>query len=309
MIRRRKPIHFVFSAHGASEIYRKKPLSKNVKTFVTEGGEGWPADKLFTREVVAKLPESKKREYTKKQFFLSLLESGKKLVIGETVIPNSIEKEKLHLLHYKMFRFLETAASKPSLINVKKYLVAVARYNKFRHKLIRRTIKKLIKQKEIPLEAQYGTYHSLLSNELKKRGIESSREIMPQVFDWETILLRKLMLGIKPQSISPVEYKKGVISFRANINKNMTKIITGKYHSKITDRDFRFLSLVETTLLNRLEEKQIDEIIKKRDVSLMFEFNGLPNPFKENTPYKEFRKKLVEFLNKYSEFQKTHKQF
>jgi len=300
--RKRNPVHFVFEAHSPEQEYRKGKLPRNIKTIVFELYKGWPKGQPLTEEIVNKFPSDTRFEKTRKEFFLKALKESRRFVAGETV--TLAEKKRLMLLEGREFMRWTYAFFEPSLKDIQKYFVAKARNNRFRHELIKKTIKELIEKKVIPLEARYGTTHSLLSMELRKQGIESSRTIKPQVFLPQEILLRKLTLGIKASQIKPVEYKKAFADLISHTNEKMNEIIAGKKYEKWTEKDTRFFSLVETTLLNKLSEPQIDEIIKTRNPGLMFEFNGLPNPLKEQIPHIEFRKKLIEFLNKNSSFQR-----
>jgi len=319
---KRKPVHFVFKAHSGGEEYHSKPIKKEIKTLVVEEVSGELINKQIKKEDIRK-PFSFKGNLnfvTKKRLFLRALKKGKKVVYGETLL-NYREKKILEDLSRKTERLKSISVEKPTVNNIKNYFIAFAKFNKFRHKLIQRTIKRVIRKKETPLEAQYGTAHSLLSRELRKEGIESSREITPLVFPWDIIVLRKLMSGIAPSRIKPIEYKKAYISDKGerwvvygrkhNIlyHKKIIEIITGKKYDQITDKDFRFYALVETTMLNRLSEKQVDKIIREADISLMFGFNSLPIPVRDNISHKEFHNKLISLLNKHSSFQKIYKQF
>jgi len=311
--RKRKSVHLILRSHFHGEKFRAGKLPpQKIKKFIVEYGVDLPIDRPIQKKdiiLVTPQPGSSISNFntTEKKFLSDALKHGKKVVVGE-MTRSKAELKKLWSMKGKLYKMDLTLMENPTLNDIKKYFILTANYGKFRHELIRGNIKYAIKKKETPIEVIYGSAHSLLSKELKKEGIESSRKIKPQVFIHEIILLRKLMAGVSPSQIKPIEYKRAFVSL-LSFDDRMYTNVTGKNWFKINDKDTRFYALMETTMLNRLSEEQIDKIIKTKDLSLMFTFNGISNPFKENISRRKFHEQLIEFLNKYSDFQKIHKQF
>lgn len=289
---KRNNVRFVFTTHPHTDkrVYLPQTLLKGAKTIVYERAGGivgrprsFTPSPTFLQiwEEGAKYGEG--LEKTEDKFLLNAIRKGIRVVPGE-LVKTKADFKKLNNLWGKEFRTYGIANARRRLKDIKSFFQAALKFEKERHKIIRETIKKSRK----PLAARYGIFHSLLSRELQKEGIESVRKILPQVFDWELIVSRKLMVGLRPTDL---EYKKGFISKAWGKHDSY-------YENKLSDKELRFSSLIETTLLNLLTEKQIDKIILHgygEDIpKMVYKFNGLP----ENPT----RKQLEEFLEKHSSF-------
>ena len=282
---RKKDVHFVFKAHAPGEVYETR--IPDAKTYIVEEVRGEIRPR--TEKGISKSAPAEVFGRTRREFLLGLVRSGKIVKVGETFKLR--EMPKYRLLAWKVRKAEEKLGAEPSLNYVKNFFVSEANFIRERHRLIRKTIKESLKNGGV--DAQYGTFHSLLSRELKREGINSSRDIAPVVFDLDGFVLRKLLAGAIPTDL---EYKKGYIS-RLCATLNILEAILGKHDSMVTDADNRVFMLVQTTMLNRCSEEQINNLLNLRLPREIHEelcrINGLPpNPT---------RAELEAFLNKYSE--------
>jgi hypothetical protein len=282
--KRRKPVHFLFETHFPNDSAmepRRKYLNPQTKTFVYEDASGvtrplTPAD----LEGVS-LDSFSPRTRSKIEAFKEAFRLGIPIVPGELMKPSEV----------KRYRQLETqtqktraqASSSFALNDIKKYHEADAAEYRMRHEIIRRTLR----ESAAPLVANFGIIHSTLSRELRDRGIETSRDIQPQVFNWNEIVLRKMLLNQKPTDL---EHKKAFLS---------ALFSTGLIENGLmrTGADHNFFAMLETALFKNLEQNEarvVEQMLRTKDLSLLFEANGLPAT---PTPTQ-----LHQFLGKHSAF-------
>ncbi|MDO8625559.1 MAG: hypothetical protein Q7R47_05730 [Candidatus Diapherotrites archaeon] len=190
----------------------------------------------------------------------------------------------------KVPSLFKKASIHPTIGNIRQHFVGLARYEQFRHRLIRNSVRKSIESNELPLQAQYGSAHSTLSAELRKEGIETTRSMPSTLFTPDMAVYRKLtVLGLNTK-LSDIELKRGFLAALIKHTPDTKKELFHRDFTKDFDR------LVNTTLINRLTEAQVDEILSTGNVECVFTFNGLP----ENPS----RTQLVAFLDRHSSFWK-----
>ncbi|MBU2099998.1 hypothetical protein KKG83_05025 [Candidatus Micrarchaeota archaeon] len=279
-----KKVHFEFDSHAFGQPYSRRKPKKKTKSIVVERAVG--LNRQFNHSDFLSIEEGDVFDKSYNKYLSAALAQGKNVVAGENA--NKRQLAKLKDLSEREEKLFYEANALHTQEKIEEYFKAEAKYEKFRHRLIINTVKNSQK----PLQGRYGTTHSLLTRELKEKGIDSSRDIKPQVFSWSSIVTRKLLLGKEPSSS---EYKRAFISEKIPV-----KQILGKEASELTSKDFRFYMLVSTSLLRGLSEVQLDRVIHEGNYSLVFTLNGLPDPIKQKIP----RKVLVDFLNKHSSFWK-----
>ncbi|MBM3282000.1 MAG: hypothetical protein FJY86_01495 [Candidatus Diapherotrites archaeon] len=197
-------MHFIFKTHPAGEIYSKRPALGRSRTVIIENSVG----DLLDRHSVERMKERDRFERSQKRFLLDAHQRNKKVVSGEyqgrAIRDNSpVTTGMAHAL----------ASRDPTVENIQNFFEKLAAQNRIRHvEIISR-----IKNSEKPVEAQYGTYHSLLSAELKKEGITSTRKMAPQVFPWKIIVMRQINTGKKPTEL---DFLRGFVS-----NKMFTSVL------------------------------------------------------------------------------------
>lgn len=291
----KKAVHFIFRAHSDGEKYMHK--IPQVDTFIFEHPNGHSAQEPITQEWIRKQYRKTYYNRTARKFLSKLLEEGKTVKAGETY--HSVERKK----HFEMLKIMMNIAMAVAfrsgeLKDIKNYFVKRAKSDRERHELIKNTIRESLPKK---IAARFGSVHSILSKELGKEGIQSTRDLGTVTFNWHDIVLRKLLSGIDPDKISNIEYIKG---FLAMLHSAEYKLIFAKPSSKLTAEDINFLNLVQTTMLDRCTDKQIVQIFESAKPfarypfsgkihKLLCKYNGLPtNPTREQ---------LEAFLEKHSE--------
>jgi hypothetical protein len=275
-----KSVHFIFKTHG---IHDATTLGKNVRraeTLIFEGFRGQP------KEI---RNEPNRKIQTLLRFFKSAKKAGKSYVVGETLdtieekktlkaLDNEEETRENRLMQLlKMPQIPLTAILEAG----RQYFIATATKDIFRHKLIRRTIKRSQK----PAVVEYGTLHSLLSGELQREGIPSSRDMPSQVFTPAVVVIRKLITRKNP---SDLDYKRGIVDLMLSLPKlreNYTQ--------------YREEALVSSVLIRNLSENQLDEILQTRNAQLILTFNGLP----VNATLEQIK----QFVKKHSSFWKRER--
>lgn len=292
--RKREAVHLIFKAHERGDRYGSGRLPKKTRTVVVEHHTGLPWGMEITKEDTRKgLASAETRhEKTMQEYYLAALAAGKKLVAGESGSRMAIGALREFHKIAKGFRdsLLDRKKPKPELRGIKLYFDMFSTREKIRHALIRDTIRDIIRREEGPLEANYGTAHSLLSGELRQEGIEASREIRPQVFTWQETVARKIIAGKK---VADAEYRKGFVSMVAD-RYGLMDYVLRKEPSKIKERESLFYGLFENALISRLSEEQIDRIIETRNHFLLLDYNNLPRL--------PSRRQVEEFLKKHSGF-------
>lgn len=274
----RKPIHFIFKSHGKNDA---TALGKNVRrarTLVFEKVGGHPNQEPLTIE-----RGFNRRSKAFYRFVKMTQKRRKNIVAGETAGPINEKQELSGLLRIQ--KTYLSHLSGPNQIPLsavleagKQYFAASAAINILRHQLIRRTIKWSPK----PVVAEYGTVHSLLSGELQREGISSSREMPSQAFSPAAVVLRKLIIGKNP---SDLDYKRGIIdlTLRPPIVRD-------------NDKQNREEALARSVLIRNLSGNQLDEILRTRNELLVLTFNGLPT----NATFGQIK----QFVKKHSAFWK-----
>jgi hypothetical protein len=291
---RKKQVHFTFRDHPPAETYLR--TAPSAKTHIIESAKGSPVEYVskedweFLKTLDAR--EGRQRDNfqrTQDHILDKLWAKGIKVKAGETLI-NAAEAKKIDQLNSERIDAKILVARSRSLRNIKTYFKKCSRFDAYRHELIIRTVKSALKEGTVDL--RYGSAHSVLSRELQKDGIQSSRAIGPTVFSWNMIILRKLITGSEPTDL---EYKKGFCS-DLHCTWNNTSTIVGKPPQQLTANDFSFFHLVQTTMLNRCTEKQINMLLKFTPIQIhimLCILNGLPP---DST-----KPQFEAFLNKHSE--------
>jgi len=290
--RKHKRIHLDFRAHTPDEAYCVSGIRKDMDFHLME------SDRPFNPNKKASVPTHFTE--TEHEYLQRVLESGKRAVPAEAGTP--ADAEKLRSAWSRRKDLAWDAGVHPSVENIRAYYIGSAQYTALRHELIKRTIEAELKKGRG--QGRFGTFHSILSSELKAMGIDSSREIRPQVFLPGSRLSRKLMAGADPKRIPDMEYKRAWVSNRYSamamdfLNESWFGS-TRRYRNQFNDKEYRFYSLVISTMIDRLTAKQLDALIKVDNWVPLFESNGFEDP-KNNPPVKApadwFSAKTLQFL-------------
>mgnify|MGYP007109725061 CR=1 FL=1 len=294
-----REVHCVFKSHPLGESYMDRWVREATKTVIVEDAAG--RKKPLSEKDIETIGIGSIQNRTLRVFLLDALKKGKRVVVGETTTRRG--QRRLADLKDESEIQLLIAARTMSLPSIKRFFQTFAECERYRHKLILRTVKRTARKKGTPIELIYGTAHSLLSADLRKRGYKVTREIEPRLFNWFDIVVRKLLLGKEPTKL---EYKKGFFSAAMSVihGEFLRRNVVKKPFYLMTDKDMIFYDSVVRALLDSLTEEQIDTILLHLQDKpwLVFTLNGLP---KEPT-----KKQLIEFLNEHSEFwqrQQRHK--
>lgn len=283
---KRKGVHLIFDHHLEETKYAPNQTPD-------------PAPKTHLFEEVlgfsGRLPESIVRRKTgryvfpkaQRSYLARLLKGNPETYIaaGETLKDREEKEEYLKLVRVSELsqdRYHRTA----ELEDFKKFMVAEAELDKKRHELIRRSIREAIEAERIPVEVRYGLAHSLLSKELSREGIPSSREMPPTVFTHDVQVIRQLLLGKKPEEIDEELYKRALVGYRLGLNVNFN-----------TQREWNRWNAFSRVVVERLSTQQLDEFIANPlTTNRVFEWNGLgSNPSS---------RQITSFLKKYSSYWK-----
>ena len=210
----RKKVHFVFKSHHPNEPYALPGMPfPETKTAIFEASSGVlrGKSKHYVR-TLSKATRGKQLPRNVAEMLEHLgkfLSNGKRVIAGESGKP--LQFVKLKGLDARLDGVEARFRSNPSFENYVKSLAVNARHMRYRHALIRNTVRRQLKN-GTPLVANYGYVHSLLSSELRARGIESSRAVGAREFNPHETLLRKLVRGKKVQDISQKELQEGYLS-------------------------------------------------------------------------------------------------
>ncbi|MEK6820947.1 MAG: hypothetical protein AABY11_00930, partial [archaeon] len=199
-------VHFVFRGHAARQKFFPVPARKETRTVLVEDGYGitLEAEKKLSR-IFSEPNVRKKIRFDVRPMSASLNRGlahaaslGMRIASGEVTsnlgaFTRLMDRENRHK---------KSAVVNPTVANIRRYFETEARIMKIRHGLIRRRVRQIVEGGEAPIDAYYGTAHSLLSRELKDEGIQTTRDIDPIVFPGGGILLRQLMRGKNPREIS-----------------------------------------------------------------------------------------------------------
>jgi len=292
--KKKEEVHLVFRSHPKGEDYRKGLRRGGIKTHVLERGLGRRKDEPIDALLLSDIGTGDKRNFAR--YINDLRRKKRNVAVGETFDEYDTKLLSLFIEKQTLWR---RSAQIRTLPNIRNYFESELNFQRERHRLIRNTIASAHKKGETPIEAKYGTTHSILRRELRKQNpdIKVSVDLEQQVFAWCDIVTRRLLVGVPPSKISPLEYKRGFLS--ALVGTELASILTRKKEEELTDRDIKFADLTETTLISRLTEAELDQLIRSRHQSrLLLEKNDLPpNPT---------RKQLLAFLRKHSDFYRKH---
>ena len=251
---RQKEVHFVFKSHPGGELLLRDGLRKGTRSVLLEHPTGvFPEKdliKLFRKRISEK--EAITRWNTSMKWLLENVEKrGIKIKVGETV-KNADELNRLRELFIRNEFYLIRFVEGPSLRRFATFAICAAKYHRFRHSLIKRTIRETIEKGEAPVTAIYGTAHRSLSRDLLEEGIKSSREIRGQVFTHAEEIIERLIMGERPKKIPKELWRKGFISAFLTGCTKFPGRVTGKHIDKLTDRDAIFFSALERALIDNL---------------------------------------------------------
>jgi hypothetical protein len=179
----------------------------------------------------------------------------------------------------------------PTLERYKTAVKQEARMQRMRHEVIKEKIRDAVAQGK-NVDVRYGSAHSLLSAELRREGIESSRRMENTVFPWSAIVMRKLLTGKIP---TREDYLRGGISTLLGAFGYEKLVLQALYGDQLTrEKQYNTVSLLETTLLNSLTSTQLEDIFMHQKVREVFTLNGLPSPdFKGQIVFREAAKAFL----------------
>jgi hypothetical protein len=220
--KKRKGVHFFSKSHPPGLPDRWYTESLGVKSILYENFYGETASnyRRFRRKIL-KMSPTEVNNYINYRVVrggdrallentIRSLREGKDVHAGELVfdLGGWLRLQRLLMINEKLPKIFTTTVESPNLQNIKQYYVENGKKNRIRHVLIKKNIVRQMKKGRLPLVAEYGTAHSLLSHELRSKGISSSRESNRIIFDFDEELIRRLIRGSKPGQISPFIYKR-----------------------------------------------------------------------------------------------------
>ncbi len=263
-----KQVYLTFKPHPPGEPYSKRAQPpENISSVVFEHSKGHRGKTMGLKGLKG-LSESGRYHKTGKSYFISAHLAGKRVMPGERIAKKD-EGHKLKRLLRNANIALATARQNPTLKNIMAFFVEDAEFDKFRHFLIRRTILSEIKNGSV--EAQYGSGHDVLVEELRKElskramhNVRVTARREPSHYRLDIIVFRKLVRGILPSKISPLDYKKAFLARIAGESETYKRIVLRKSVLEIESKHSIFFDVVIDTLLSRLAPKQIDEILEQQ---------------------------------------------
>lgn len=313
-------IHIIYRTHPPGEPFLRKPLPDGTRSLVVEdslrvrGRQPIDPDEFY---------ETKKRYIDSQAKTIRALHAGGiPTFIGESITnhPDPLNlsrdnalvrwvrrkkwnrKEKQRWKTINDYQQLKKEArqrhraafDQPTLTNLRAFFHASARQVDFREQLVVDTLASVPK----PTVARYGSTHGRITELLRRKGIPSTREMEEQVFMWDLIVERKILMGKKP---TPIEMQRGFISTLLDQESTIRRII-GKSNKPITDKDVRFGGAVLFALLSRVNEKDIPALMSLRhNPSLVYpallEHNKLP-PVPMREEWEAFVRKNVYVYNR-----------
>ena len=125
------------------------------------------------------------------------MKKGKYVSVGEQASQEELagySELSLHARRAALDEFRD-----PSLVNIKKSFMLEAVQTIQRHKYIHEVVRRTAKNHEFVF-SEYGPGHSLLSHELEREGMKTSRRISPQIFGFYSEIIRRLVRGGKSRS-------------------------------------------------------------------------------------------------------------
>ncbi|MFH1788783.1 MAG: hypothetical protein ABH834_05345 [Candidatus Altiarchaeota archaeon] len=278
--------HLRYRDHSPATDYSDKPLGLGVKTFVFENVDGHMREHALAIQLGGKTTF----EQTRNVFLLEALGKGVTVVPGEVFFTEE-ERDRYRLLREDADGLFDVMTENPAVENIRDAFVANATFESFRHELILRTIKGGLEAGDV--EAIYGTAHSTLSEQVAKQGVYVVHEIEPQILNWDSLLMQRLMKGENPASISDIDYKRAMLAYACGENP-VFEAIADKPFNEVTTEDTRFVIAALNGLIEALDESGLDEVIRSRRVAPLFSLNGIPDPSK----HKLTRTALESFLDR-----------
>lgn len=224
--RKRKSVHFFFKSHSPEIPDRWYTESLGAKSILYENfhGETQRDYRRFRRKIL-KMNPTEVNNYINYRVerggdrallenTIRSLREGKDVHAGELNfgVGGWLRLQRLLLINEKLPKLFTTAVESPNLQNIKQYYVENGKKNRIRHVMVKKNIVRQMKKGRLPLVAEYGIAHSLLSQELRSKGISSSRESEQMLFDFDVELSRRLIRSNKPGQISPFIYKRAFAS-------------------------------------------------------------------------------------------------
>ncbi len=289
--KKRKSVHLVFRSHSPAERYLPGKLPKNLRTLVVENYLGWPKSKSISFDLFLGVKPESRFDATADEASKEMLLRGRRVIAGESLhLP---DRTKYARLHNASVESLTAAVRTPSLANISDFLQCEVAFEDFRERIIAGNIAESKREKQTPLLARYGSSHSRLSKRLRELGIESSRTVLPRVASFYEEVLYKL---IEHKPVSELDLKKGFVSRLIGSNIGFVEAVLGKPVKSLREKDAAFVCLVENVLLRRLQEPEVDAILRSKDLGALLVFNGLPRS--------PTRKTIVDFLGRNSSFWK-----
>ncbi|VVB75121.1 Uncharacterised protein [uncultured archaeon] len=297
---KRKKLHFDFDSHLDGQKYithRERPL-RGSKTIVFEFSSGLPTRNQRVLKRVLKETDEGTSNFLKSMARFTKNTGKKRMVPGEFTKTGH-----LNVLHETEQMIRSLFLITPTFGLFKNLIDVAVEIETKRHALIKNTLIKSLKRGRV--ETRYGSTHSILSAELRREGIDSSRTMKSIVSTHYERLLRRILsekLGAKPPTI--LDYK------RAAVDVLFSKILNGvlkKAFNKSTktanSSDYRFLTLFASVSIGNLKEEQLNEIIQRNDPSLILKYNGIPT-MGEIRSSKEMRDLMAKVLAKSSFFRR-----
>lgn len=258
----RKNVHFVFKAHPANEPHHS--VYRGTNTYLYEDARGF-AEVLGDRAVILK-DNLRDRSLGK-----IARHTGVNILPGETAhgVKGALKVGWLRWLLRENLRRESKLKKSGTLESYREFLVSFAKLNRFRHTIIRENIAQL--QGHGTIQSELGTAHSLLSSELRREGISSSRETLsPVVFTHNVALIRRLVRGVRPDSITDADYRRGLLSYRVSFNKRLYSTNAGITLDAILSR------AVIDSLSDAQVSSALNDIARGRSLSIHREI-GLPS--------------------------------
>ncbi len=312
--RKRKPkqsdVTLTLSTHNFADTYMHRPPLKGTKSVIVEKAYAiYPRRPNYWNlrpDTDAKKEKTSRYHRTQADYLDAAHQRGMNIFAGESLpLPPTDrgyrapeldlhpETDRLHQMYTRSKQRREKALIQPTLTHIRDYFSAYNDIVYFRERLIRDTIREVPK----PVEARYGTSHSILSRDLQKDRFTITREIEPQVFTHDAIVLRKMRLRKEP---TDRELSLAWITYCSETP--FIERLTGKPIDECKDAELQFTCLARKVLLDQLEKKNPGAVDYIREHIAqnpgLFERvlmeNGLPAHPK--------RGQLEEFLEKHSIF-------
>lgn len=232
---KQRKAHLRYRDHSPATAYSDKPVGLGVKTFIFENVDG----QMREHEAAIQLGGGNRFEQSRNTFLLQTAGKGVSIVPGEIFFTED-ERDRYKHLHAESDELFDVMMEHPMVDNIKSAFVKNAEFESFRHTLVVRTIKQGLEKGDV--EAIYGTAHSTLSEAAAKEGVYVVHEIEPQMLNWDSLLMQRLMSGENPDNIADTGFKRAMLAYACGENP-VFEAITDKPYSSITTDDTRFVML------------------------------------------------------------------